>query len=384
MKPLTIEIHGTGTHNRGAELMAIAIAERMRATFPDVRLVVSSNFGDAFSRAQHQFLTTWEFPGRGRARLAGLALKFGPPGILSTLGLVPPQEIDVVLDASGFAFSDQWGPAPALHLLEKMNGQARKRKPLILLPQAIGSFNIPEVATVSRELFKRAALVCARDLQSYTMAKDVGISSDILRRYPDFTVGIQPLQPQHLQLPDEFSVIVPNIRMMDKGLSATGYLDFLSRSIKLLQTQGMNPVFVLHDADGDRKVIDQVCAVGNQIPVIEHSDPRVLKFILSRATLVLGSRFHALVSSLSQGVPCIGAGWSHKYLELFEDFACPELLIADITDTAALETAVDALSRLASRLDYEKKIKAAAARIKESNEDMWQEVELLIRSSTHK
>jgi polysaccharide pyruvyl transferase WcaK-like protein len=384
MKPLTIEIHGTGTHNRGAELMAIAVAERMRATFPEARLVVSPHFGDAFSRARHRFLTTWEFYWGIRAKITGVALKYGSPGVRDALALVPPQEIDVVLDASGFAFSDQWGPHEALRLLKKMNGPARKGKPLILLPQAIGAFSKPEVAKASRDLFRRAALVCARDSRSYTMAKNLGISSDILRQFPDFTVGVEPLLPQGLHLPADFSAIVPNFRMMDKGSSATGYIDFLTRSIRLLQARGMNPVFVLHDAEEDRKVVDQCYAAGEEIPAIKHDDPRVLKSILGRAALVLGSRFHALVSGLSQGVPCIGAGWSHKYLELFSDFSCPELLIADLTDTAALEAAVDRLVNASSRIDYERKIKASGIRIKESNQVMWHEVESLIRTLTNK
>jgi len=380
MNPLTIEIHGTGTHNRGAELMAIAAAARMRASFPGARIVVPPQFGDAVARGRHGFLTTWEIPGRLRSKISNLALRFGSPGAQRMLGVVDPANVDVVLDASGFAFSDQWGERGAELLLRKMNGAERRGKPLILLPQALGPFERPEVAAASRALFQRAALVCARDSKSHLAAKQLGVEAGKLRQFPDFTVGLKKASlPPELVLPEQFAAIVPNVRMLDKGSSASGYLDFIARAIDLLQARGMNPVLVLHDADEDRKVIDLVRAGGRDLPVVEHDDPLVLKAILGRASLVLGSRFHALVSSLSQGTPCIGAGWSHKYPELFADFDCSDLLISDLADATALREAVDQLASPEAHLNQQKRIQAAAGPILAANERMWQEVEGHIR-----
>lgn len=377
-KPFTIEIHGTGTSNRGAELMAIAIIERIRNKFPSARLVVPPDFGDFDARIRHGVWCTWEFRGRIRAKLSTTALRYGSPGILSNAGLIDPSEIDVVLDASGFAFSDQWGPGPARHLVVKISGNARKGKPFVLLPQAFGPFDNPEVALWTRRLCDRASLVCARDSQSLAALQALGAPASFLRQYPDFTVGISPQMPPEISLPNGFSAIVPNIRMMDKGFSGPVYLDFISRSIRLLQDRGMNPAFVLHDAQEDRKVINQLRDAGHQIPVIEHHNPRALKAILGRATLVVGSRFHALVSTLSQGVPCIGAGWSHKYPELFADFNCSELLIKDLSDPDLIERAIDSLAIPSTYATYRDRITTAASCIKKANQAMWQEVEGII------
>jgi polysaccharide pyruvyl transferase WcaK-like protein len=380
MKPLTIEIHGTGTHNRGAELMAIAIAERMRATFPDVRLVVPLNFGDHEARSRYGFLSTWEqLPGRVRAAVTSKVLQYTSADFRSAFGIVDPREIDVVLDASGFAFSDQWGPTRAVSLVQKMQLPARRCKPLILLPQAFGPFSDPEVAAVSRALFQRASLICARDTQSYEAVIELGAPAELVRKYPDFTLGTQPHLVPGVKLPKSFAAIVPNMRMIDKGAGVSGYLNFLSRSIRLLQSAGMNPVFVLHDAFEDRAVIQQMASTENQIQVLESADPRVLKAILGRATLVIGSRFHALVSSLSQGVPCIGAGWSHKYTELFNDFDAAHLLVTQCEDTKQLAELIDSLTEPAKRRIITSKITAAATTLKQQTEHMWSEVESLLR-----
>lgn len=378
-KPLTIEIHGTGTYNRGAELMTIAIVERMRKNFPGVRLVVSPLFGDFDARARYGLLTTWEFPGRGRSKISSVVIRYASEGLRSILGVLDPQEIDLILDASGFAFSDQWGSGPANALLEKSNDSCRSGKPLIMLPQAFGPFDEPQVAAASKRLFDRTALIFARDTHSHKELTSLGVTFPKLQRFPDFTVGVHPVLSADIDLPAHFTAIVPNIRMTDKGDSAA-YLDFLNRTIQHLQDREMNPVFVLHDAVEDRKVVEELQNRGHSIPVMESHDPRILKGILGRATLVVGSRFHALVSSLSQGVPCIGAGWSHKYPELFSDFNCPDLLVNDLSNDQHLQEAICKLADENSRAIYQSSIWNAANHLKELNETMWQEVENLIRT----
>src|SRR5690606_14730126 len=42
--------------------------------------------------------------------------------------------------------------------------------------------------------------------------------------------------------------------------------------------------------------------------------------IIGDSYLIVGSRFHALVSALSQNIPSIALGWSHKYKTLFSEF----------------------------------------------------------------
>jgi len=378
MKPLTLEIHGTSTHNRGAELMAIAVAERMRASFPGVRLVVPTSFGDFESRGRHGFWTTYDFPGRVRARLTGALLRTGAPGIRAALGIVDPAEVDVVVSASGFAFSDQWGPGAAQALLAKMETPQRRNQPLILLPQALGPFENPEVSKASRELFARSTLVCARDDHSFAAVEKLGGARD-LRKYPDFTLGIRASQPDGVDLPEAFAAIVPNYRMLDKSGAAEGYIAFLKKAVEILQSKHLNPVFILHDAEEDMKVIERVSS-GRPLPVLKHPDPRVLKGMLGKATLVVGSRFHALVSSLSQGVPCIGAGWSHKYPELFRDFDSDDLLIADLNDAPKLAAAIDELADLPRRQARITRIRAATNLLKGKTQEMWQDVEGILRA----
>lgn len=378
-KTLTIEIHGTTTGNRGAELMTCAIADRMRKTFPGVRLVVQPYFGDFEARCRYGLLATWEFYGRIRAKLTSAGVRYGSPGLRQAGGFIDPTEIDLILDASGFSFSDQWGPSNARALVKRIKSRSPRNIPLIMLPQAFGPFANPEVAKWSRELFDLASLVCAREAHSLAALKALGAPASKLRQFPDFTLIVDPIAPRDIDLPEKYSAVVPNIRMLDKGSLGQKYLDFLVRSIESLTTKQMKPVFVLHDAQEDRTVIKRLAGSIPAIPVIEHNDPRVLKFILGNATCVVGSRFHALVSALSQGVPCIGAGWSHKYPELFADFDCRDMLLENLGDFQKMETMVTALADPARLSAYKSRILNASSRLKTANESMWSEVEFLIK-----
>lgn len=374
MRPLTIEINGTGIHNRGAELMAIAVAQQMRNTFPGVRIAVSREFGPRAAARKHDFLVTWESMGRhiGMLRtLVASALSRGQEGVID------PAEVDLVLDASGFAFSDQWGIYRARRLATKMSRSYRRRQPLILLPQALGPFRDPDVARWCAEVLLRAELVCARDERSRAAVAEL-VKLPRLRRYPDFTACVEPLRSGDVDLPSEFCAIVPNFRMMDKAKDGELYLKLLHHAILSVRARHLNPVFVLHDAAEDHRIPELMGERVRDIEVLTHADPRVLKWILGRAGFVIGSRYHALISSLSQGVPCIGMGWSHKYPELFSDFSCSELLIVDMADHSLFDSALDRLCDTAEHARLSSSILSSAGELKGQTASMWKEVEAIV------
>ena len=378
-KPLTIEIHGTGTHNRGAELMAIAISDKLRICFSGVRIVVNLRYGTAFDRYAHGFYTTAEFAGRVRGVPEQFALQWALPKIATHLGIIDPKEIDLVIDASGFAFSDQWGASAAKRLLRKMNRTPRKDKPLVLMPQAWGPFANKKVARATKQLVQRAELVYARDKRSLGYLQTLLGPSDKIRMSPDFTLEVNAIDDPQIDIRDKYVAIVPNYRMIDKSNYATEYIQFLKRSVEFLSGKPVTYKFILHDSVADREVL-KLIGVCDESRIFSHRDPRVLKSVLGKASFVIGSRFHALVSSLSQEVPCIAVGWSHKYRELFNDFDCSDMLIDELENVEALRQKIDCLCDKSNMLKYRQRIKNAAEVLKKKNEQMWQDLAALIRT----
>lgn len=379
-RSLTVEIYGTGSVNRGAELMAMAIAGRLRAAFPGVRLVVPPMFGSFEARAKHGFWTTWEIPGRIRGRLKSLALRVGSWAGPNMIGIATPHQIDAILDASGFAFSDHWGPRRALALLAHTNGRARVGKPLVLLPQAFGPFLKPETANAMHALARRASVICARDQESLDHLRSLQISTDKVRLYPDFTAGIEPATVEDIRLPEQFVAVVPNANFLLKTDQGEAYLQVLSRTVTRLAQHGIAQVFVIHGGPDDADLAKRICAQVGPYPIIEHGDPRVLKGVLGRARFVVGSRYHALVSALSQGVPCVGIGWAHKYSHLFSDFDCSELLVADWTKCGRVEAVVQELVSESATHVWRRRILQAADKVRRLNDVMWEEVIHLLQT----
>lgn len=377
MKPAVIEIYGTGTINRGAELMAISIAERLYQRFPDAKLVVGQGFGPYAARARYRLWATVEQMGV-RALPLVAALRCCPSRVFNQLGLVHPHDIDVVLDASGFAFSDQWGPERAQTLLKRMTSQPRVGKPLVLMPQAFGPFQNRDVAEATKRLVDRADLVFARDATSLELLTELCGPTDKITESPDFTTTIAGVPDDTLQLPERFAAVVPNYHMIGKTDNPASYHAFLVTAVDKLRQFGLEPLLVMHDGLADKRVAETLASQGIGLRTIEHPDPRVLKWVLGQSRLAVASRFHSLVSALSQGIPCIGAGWSHKYRELFNGFDCPDLMIRDLDRPQEVEQIFDLVATPSAREAYRGRIQSAAQTMKDKTVSMWEQVEALI------
>ena len=251
----------------------------------------------------------------------------------------------------------------------------RRGKPLILLPQAFGPFNRSIVREDTKKLIERSEFCYVRDKISMKEVQSIVPAAKNVSHCPDFTPLVKPVSIEDEQCPTgDFVAIVPNYRMLDKTDKPEIYVDFLSTICDSLDRAGKRIIFVLHDADEDKRVVELMEEGGRKLEIYQHADPRVLKQVLGNASFVVGSRFHALVSSLSQAVPCIVAGWAHKYPELAQQFDCTELHLADLSDHKKLEDLLNVLTTEQTNKEYRQRIRAAAERTKSKIDEMWENV----------
>lgn len=253
--------------------------------------------------------------------------------------------------------------------------------PIVLLPQALGPFEGQRIASAFRGLASHVDLIYARDPESYTAAVEASRMPERIRLSTDFTnlAPASPLPPDVEGMQGR-ACIVPNARMLDKTApeEADTYVDFLCRCATAVTECGVRPCILLHEAREDSAVADAVNEkLTFPLTVFTHADPRVLKGMLGAADFVIGSRFHALAGALSQAVPCIGTGWSHKYKALFEEYGCPDFLIRVDTE---LPDIIGRIRRLMGpdRQAHVSKLQEAGRILEGQTQEMWHAIDAVL------
>ncbi len=359
-----IELRGVNTHNKGAHLMMIAVANRLRDR---AKLTVSPNgseFGQRSSLGFHQTLVLNQQPEVSAA--VGNVL---PAQIKDAFGLVASKDVSGVLDAAGFAYSDSFSIQRSKRETKIAAAWKKRGVPRVFLPQAFGPFNNPEQARWTRELLDGASVVYARDRQSYDYVVALDPKTDV-RLAPDFTIGLKP-NGIASPLAGEFGAIVPNAKMLSHtGLSREQYVQFLADAAAEMRSQGLRVVVVIHEHN-DRALAKELSA-RSEVETFESADPLVLKRVLSDARIVVASRFHALVSALSSRTPVVALGWSHKYAALMDDFGASAWMTDGSDDIAVRVRSTLADAATAATLD------AKVPELLERNDRMWTDVEAVL------
>lgn len=309
-----------------------------------------------------------------------------PAGVRRRYGIVPEQAIGAVLDASGFRYTDddRFGARSARELAGNATRWRRRGIRVVLMPQALGPFRTAAV----REPFRRALdgvdLIFARDPESEAHVRELAPGDERIRRAPDFTIALQGRVPHDLPAlvgAGPFAAIVPNDRMLERTSPevAARYVAFLETVIREVVSLGLRPVLVLHETSRDAPFAERLRpAMGADPRVVAVGDPLALKGVLGAATIVVASRYHALISAMSQGVPVVATGWSHKYAGLVDAFGCGEQLIDPRAEVdlvrARLQVACDGPARAAMVATLHDRTAAQAEEVR----SMWRAIRTLL------
>ena len=285
-------------------------------------------------------------------------------------------EIDLVLFSPGFRFSDQFEVPPERYLAaeQKWFGSFRKKgRRFYFMPQAFGPFSVESTKVRMKRLFALATHIYPREKTSYESVLPLAADSRAVSISPDFT---SLYRGEDYQLPfgkRDYVVVIPNRQMLVRAPDgiAGKYCDFMFGLIGMLRRRGENIVLLNHEGASDIGLIEVLNAsIDNAGLAVCGVSGGACKSVIAGAKLVVTSRFHGLVSALSEGVPALCTSWSHKYQELVGEMDCPQSCICLKSVDDALRVVEDAL---AMPEKYTSSVQARAA-LERKVLAMWDEI----------
>ena len=384
-KELIIELRGVEFINKGAELMLRAIVAKIEENFPNAIFVMENRIGLSpralLLKNNIYSKTTFKVKRYNKLHLfldTSFITNYLSPTKRRSMKYVSEDEINVVIDGSGFAFGDQWGAQYAADVLSShIEKWKSSNKTIILLPQAFGPFEKKDLRREMDKVVKNADLIFARDPISYDYIQSIDRGNSKIKQSPDFTSLLKGTLPDYFDESIHQVAVVPNNKMItsnDKE-KANAYIDLLTKAILIIKRKGFKPFFLIHEGKGDLALAERINRdLSISIPIIVDDDSLVIKGIIGSCYAIITARFHGLVSALSQGVPCLATGWSHKYEMLLNDYSFPEALIDVKIEERYLNSKLDLILKEDSRKEITTKLKAAAAEQKSLSLKMWNEV----------
>jgi len=386
---LNIEIKGVEFSNKGAELMLVAILQQLDKELDDYNITLSPRKKLPYLKRAR--LGAWQKLSfrRGNIDLTGIFSKL-PNLILNFFkqyGVVTEKDVDIILDASGFAYGDQWGEKSLSHTAKEISRFSKEGKKYIFLPQALGPFHQGRVRELAQDVFSKASLVFPRDGSSFQALSNLKLTSETahIQKCPDFTCLVEPepslVELQKLDLIDEKKLfcIIPNSKMVSSyhhdnaEKDKQGYVDFLIHTAKFYQSLGWAVVILNHEGEEDQVLCQEISQQleGNVIVKQDLSALEVKAFI-STTDAVLSSRYHGCISALTQGIPCLATSWSHKYQMLFQEYNILDNVIDYKSQQFCLE---DKLISFTNCLEEQKQNSLKHASIvKQQTRNMWTQV----------
>ncbi|MEH6671649.1 polysaccharide pyruvyl transferase family protein [Halopseudomonas sp.] len=372
---MIIEIRKAGFVNKGAELMLYAVLDKIREHYPSATFTMAPSYREG-SEHFHKMTRLGFYPKASFWQFGvqwGNLAAFMPKSIRDMCGLVLDRDVDIVLDAAGFAYSDQTSIKNSKELAHSSLRWKKNGTRTILLPQAFGPFEKNETKELVKKWASRVDLIFAREPESYKYLTDLVGEQKKIKLYPDFTNLLQGVLPISYDASDKRIALVPNYRMVDRTnkQESEAYLPFMIRCAKYLVEKEAQPFVVVHEGENDRILAEKISEAAGGIPIVTETDPLHIKGILGSCDATIGSRFHGLVSALSQGIPSLGTGWSHKYLRLFENYDFKEGIVSVLDSDAVLEKKIDLLINPESADKTRRKLEDISKQQKKLSEEMW-------------
>lgn len=254
-------------------------------------------------------------------------------------------EADILLDQGGITFSDGREPF-LLYNVASILPAIIMKVPILKCAQALGPFKNPINRVVSKIFLPKIRLIVARGSYTLDNLNELGLKNTVLGADYAFSLDLTNEAKKNLAKQAELSRlkgkskivgISPSVVLRKQCLKqGIDYQKIITNFINDLVAKGYFAVLVAHSARGGsdklhnndlplcRQIYDSLKDKKQCLFVDKELGSEELRWLIGEFDLFVASRFHAMVSSLSVGVPTLVIGWSHKYAEVLRMFDLEE------------------------------------------------------------
>lgn len=283
--------------------------------------------------------------------IACLLYRFLPfSGVRKLLRNVTPW-IDVLLHVDlvgdirgGDSFSDIYGMKRfIIGFLEELT-VLLIRGNIVQFPQTFGPYQKPLSRILARFLLRHSSIIVARDEQSQATATELLGGNRKILLCPDVAFTLPAKKPESLETYPKFQeypskgVIGINVNglMYNGGYNRKNmfglkmdYRNLIPVLIENLLAEHEGELWLVPHTYGppgpesDPEACSQVraslpAAIKKRVRIVTGIyDCRQIKGVIGMCDFFIGSRMHACIAALSQGIPCVGIAYSRKFQGVF-------------------------------------------------------------------
>ena len=393
-QPVRIAIIGAAlSANKGAAAMVESVMARLPNEMGDCHFDILTTYPDADASRipagadaavvglQPLRLALVEFP---IACLALVARTLRIPLFwVRSRGCRSMLDSSVVVDVAGISFADGRGFAIVVYNALMTGVPLLLGVPTVKAAQALGPFQSIPNKWLAPLVLRRVKTVCARGARTREHLDSLGGVNAVdvadLAFSLDEAAGLPSAVSTALgSIDSNFIVVMPSAVV--KGIfESTGgsYVSAMASLVSEIRSKTGRSVVIaphsyraglpegrMNDGPVCREVAE-ACAGDSQVLGLD-SDLTAgeLRHLVALGSVLVTSRFHAMISGLATSTPTVVVGWSHKYKEVLDDFGLSSLGLDSSALNNPSETA-DVVGRvLSTRDELSQQITAALPAVK--------------------
>ena len=239
------------------------------------------------------------------------------------LGLKAIASARYIVDISGYGYNSSSGLMNYIQL-GFSHLASTKLVPYVYFPQSFGPFDSGErlLNLQFKTAIESAANVFCRENTSISALAHItdkysgGYWPDIALLYGKEACAAKKPENIDMGLISGSVVLIPNSRLYDK-FSEARTNDLYHTLISYMLNIGYRVTILKHSSDDIGAVESIKNAFPSGVCVLEKDyGLSTIDDVIASALLVISGRYHGLVVSLKNRVPCMAIGWAHKYDEL--------------------------------------------------------------------